>query len=100
MNDDNMSCVLSCSILLDPTTNRCVSICPLSSFSNTFLYDNTFKLCVAAEQCPNNTYASDDLVTCVPVCPSNTFIYLKRCVAQCPDNYYINYNNKSCVVAN
>ena len=98
MNDQNMSCVTACQTLLDPTTNRCVAICPFNSFLNTALYANhNIKLCVIADDCPNNTYASDDLLTCVSACPSNTFIHLKRCVAICHDDFYINYDNKSCV---
>lgn len=98
MNDANMSCVTSCPILLDPTTNRCVSICPFSSASNTTLYANLVsKQCVVASSCPNSTYASDDLLTCVSKCPNNTYIYLKNCVAFCPYGFYINYVTQSCV---
>lgn len=100
MNDDTRSCVAACPYLLDPTTNRCVSMCPLNSINNTLLYANSnTSTCVSAQMCPTNTYASDDLLACVSTCPNNTYIYQKNCVAFCPSGFYINPLNQSCVSA-
>jgi hypothetical protein len=100
MYDVNMSCVAKCPYLLDPTTNRCVDICPYNSLSDTQLYANLNTLiCVSNSSCPINTYASDDLVQCVSNCPNNTYIYLKNCVHICPDTFYINPLSNTCVIA-
>lgn len=95
-----MSCISVCPYLLDPTTNRCVDKCPYNSVSNTQLYaDLNLLKCVTDNNCPNNTYASDDLSQCVLNCPNNTFIYLKKCVNICPDTFYINPISQACVTA-
>jgi proprotein convertase subtilisin/kexin type 5 len=100
MNEANMSCVAKCPILLDPTTNKCVAQCPYNSVSNTILYaDLTSSKCVTADLCPNNTFASDDLLTCVSSCPNDTYIYQKYCVSMCPDGLYINTASRYCVAA-
>ncbi|XP_031505930.1 uncharacterized protein LOC116268421 [Nymphaea colorata] len=99
MNDANMSCVAACPFLVDPTTNRCVSSCPISSAANTTLYANLVaKKCVSASSCPNGTYASDDSLTCVSECPNNTYIFGKNCVKFCPNGYYINLVSQTCVL--
>jgi hypothetical protein len=100
MNDFNRSCVSSCPYLLDPTTNRCVSMCPFSSINNTLLYANLLTYtCVSAQMCPNNTYASDDLLECVATCPNGTFIHQKNCVKFCPNGFYMNPLAQTCVTA-
>ena len=100
MLDSNMSCVTACPILLDPTTNKCVTLCSFSSALNTVLYaDMINKICVTSTNCPANTYASDDSLTCVSTCPNGTYISGKNCVVICPDGTYINPNTQSCVAA-
>lgn len=99
MNDASRNCVSTCPILLDPTANKCVSICPDNSATNTTLYGNMVtKTCVIATSCPNNTYASDDSQTCVEKCPNNSYAYQKNCIYFCPNGYYINYANQKCVL--
>jgi len=99
MNEANMSCVSTCPFLLDPTTNRCVSVCPFNAATNATLYANlATSRCVTSDLCPNNTYASDDSLTCLSQCPNNTYISGKNCVMFCPNGFYINFLTQTCVL--
>jgi proprotein convertase subtilisin/kexin type 5 len=100
-NDTNQKCVANCSVLLDSTSNKCVEVCPRDPSTNNVMYANLVsKTCVLPSGCPASTYASDDLLQCVSTCPSNTYIYLTKCVTYCPNGYYKDNINRKCVVPN
>ena len=60
--------------------------------------DLSLKKCVQAADCPSLTYASDDSMECLAVCPIKTYTNGKYCVYHCPDNYFMDNVNRKCVV--
>ncbi len=99
-NDATYSCVAACPYLYDPTTNKCVDICPTQStvgplFANLANSNNT---CIIATSCPNNTYADSDSRTCTAACPSGTYKNGKYCVYMCPNGFYMDNSTQSCVM--
>lgn len=98
-NDANQSCVTTCPLMYDPTTDKCVDICPTEStlgalFANLTNNNNT---CIVASSCPNNTWADYDSRTCATSCPNGTYKYGKFCVYVCPNTLFMDNTTQTCV---
>lgn len=98
-DDSTRSCVATCPNLYDPTTDRCVDVCPRYSSSGNLFADLTTNNCVVGSSCPANTYIDYDSNTCVSACPNGTYYYQSECVYHCPHDYFIDASTQSCVSA-
>ena len=68
-NDATRSCVATCPELYDPTTDKCVDVCPTHSSDGVLYADLTTDQCVVASACPDGTFADSDNNICTSTCP-------------------------------
>ena len=99
-NDATQKCVTTCPYLYDPTTDKCVDICPTESSSGPLFANltNNNNTCIVATSCPSNTNADTDSRTCTSSCPFGTYKSGKYCVYYCPNDYFMDNATQSCVL--
>lgn len=72
-NEADRTCVSTCSILFDPTSDSCVEKCPRDSSSGVLYADLDDDICVVASACPSGTWADSDNNVCTDTCPEGTY---------------------------